>query len=194
MPVRSITGFRAALTGSGTRPNLFQIVLRFPVLAASGYADGLVTLLSESSSIPADKIGEIEVPYMGRKTYYPGDRDFDPWTVTIMSDENWMIRDAFQRWLSALNSHVGNVRDMQAATPAGYTTDALVQQLSKLDLPPLAQYNMRGCFPTEVGAMELDWGTNNTIQKFQVTFRYQWWDSVSVNGPTTDGDAGPLEG
>jgi hypothetical protein len=191
---RSITGFRAALVGSGTRPNLFQIVLRFPILAASGAADGLVTFLAETSSLPADKVGEIEVPYMGRKSYYPGDREFDPWTVTVMNDENFIIRDAFERWMSALNSHVGNTRDPLAGVPSGYTTDALVQQLAKLDLPPIKQYNMKSCFPTELGAIELDWGTNNTIEKFQVTFRYQWWDAVGVNGPTTDGDAGPLAG
>ena len=189
---RSITAFRAALTGSGTRPNLFQVVLRFPILAASGAADNLVSLLAESTSLPADKLGEIEASFMGRKCYYPGDRVFDPWTITVMNDENFLIRDAFQRWMSALNSHVGNTRDFAAATPPGYTTDAVVQQLSKLDLPPIAQYNMKGCFPTEVGPIELDWGVNNTIEKFQVTFRYQWWDAVSVNGPTTDGDAGPL--
>jgi hypothetical protein len=192
---RSITGFRAALTGSGTRPNLFQIVLQFPTLVTGvGAASGLVTLLAETSSLPADKLGEIELSYMGRKTYYPGDREFDPWTVTIMNDENFLIRDAFELWLSALNAHVANVRAATAATPAEYCIDAYVQQYSKLDVPTIKQYKMNGAFPTEVGAMELDWGTNNTIEKFQVTFRYQWWDAVSVNGPTTDGDAGPLNG
>lgn len=191
---RSITGIRAQLTGSGARPNLFQVTMAFPLVSSAGVggipgpASGLVTFMAESSSIPADKIGEIEVPYMGRKLYYPGDRDFDPWTITVMNDENFFIRDAFEMWMSALNSHQGNIRDNSAATPAGYTTNALVQQFSKLDLPPIKQYQMVSFFPTELGAIELDWGTNNTIEKFQVTFRYQWWDAIgSTNGPTTDG-------
>ena len=189
---RSITGFRAALVGSGTRPNLFQIVFAFPPLATPpGNASGLVTLLAESSSIPADKVNEIEVPYMGRKVYYPGDREFDPWTITIMNDENFVIRDAFEFWLSALNAHDANERSPLAATPAGYTANGQVQQLAKVGDTPLKIYQMEGFFPTELGAMELDWGTNNTIEKFQVTLRYQFWDATGVNGPTTD-DGGQI--
>jgi hypothetical protein len=192
--MRSITGFRAALVGSGARPNLFQIVLQFPTLVTGvGAASGLVSMLAEAASLPSDKMGEIELPYMGRKTYYPGDKEFDPWSVTIMNDENFVIRDAFELWLSALNSHEGNVRNPLAATPAGYTADATISQYPKVDLPTIKQYKMVGAFPTEVGAIEVDWGVNNTIEKFQVTFRYQWWNAVSVNGPQTDGDAGPLE-
>jgi hypothetical protein len=187
---RSITGFRSQLVGSGARPNLFQISMTFPLLVPIASAAGLVTFMAESTSIPADKLGEIEVPYMGRKIYYPGDREFDPWTITVMNDENFAIRDAFELWMSSLNQHEGNIRDSAAAVPAGYTTNAIVQQFSKLDLPPLKQYEMVSFFPTELGAIELDWGTNNTIEKFQVTLRYQWWNAIGQFGPTTDGGAG----
>ena len=192
--MRSIVDFRAQLTGSGARPNLFRIVMKFPNLSAPGEADTLISYLAEASSVPADKLGEIEVPYMGRKTFYPGDREFDPWAVTVMCDENFKIRDAFERWMSALNSHVGNIRDFAAGVPAGYTTDCQIQQLSKLDLPPIKLYKMAGAFPTEVGSMEYDWGTNNTIAKFTVNFRYQWWEATGTGGPTTDGSLAPLAG
>jgi len=184
---RSITGFRAQLIGSGARPNLFQVSMVFPILAVAGVANALVSFMAESTSIPKDELGEIEVSYMGRKLYYPGDRVFDPWTITIMNDENFAIHDAFERWMSALNEHEANIRDPLAAAPAGYTTDGFIQQFSKLDLPPIKQYKMTSFFPTEVGAIELDWGTNNTIEKFQVTLRYQWWNSIGPTGPTTDG-------
>jgi len=184
---RSITGFRAALVGSGTRPNLFQIVFAFPPLATPpGAANNLVTLLAQSTSIPVDKVDEIEVSYMGRKVYYPGDRLFEPWTITILNDENFVIRDAFEFWLSALNAHDANIRDPLAATPAGYCANGQVQQLAKVGETPLKIYQMEQFFPTELGAIELDWGTNNTIEKFTVTLRYQWWDANGVNGPTTD--------
>jgi hypothetical protein len=184
---RSISGFRAALVGGGVRPNLFQIVFAFPTLATPpGAANGLVTLLAESSSIPADKVSEIEVPYMGRKVYYPGDREFDPWTITIMNDENFVIRDSFEFWLSALNAHDANIRSPLAYSPAQYTANGQVQQLSKTSDIPIKVYEMQGFFPTELGAIELDWATNNTIEKFQVTLRFQEWQAIGVNGPTTD--------
>jgi len=193
--MRSILDFRARLRGSGARPNLFRVVGRFPTLARAGLADDLISFHAESTSLPADKLGEIEVPYMGRKTYYPGDREFDPWTISVIVDENFMTRDAFERWLSALNSHVGNTRSFEAAFPEGYTSDWIVQQLSKLDLPPIKQYKLASVFPTEVGEIEVDWGTNNTIEKFKVNLRYQWWESQSVaGGQTTDGGGIPILG
>lgn len=193
--MRSIVDFRGKFYGSGVRPNLFRVVLRFPLLAGGdSEASELVSFQAESASLPADKLGEIEVPYMGRKSYYPGDREFDPWTLTVMCDENFKIRDSFERWMSALNQHIGNTRDFAAATPPGYTADPEIQQLSKLDLPPIKIYRMAGAFPTEVGAIETDWGTNNTIAKFQVTLRYQWWESVGPQGLTTDGPGIPLIG
>jgi hypothetical protein len=189
---RSITGFRAALVGSGTRPNLFQIVFAFPPLATPpGNANGLVTLLAQATSIPVDKVDEIEVSYMGRKVYYPGDRLFEPWTITILNDENFVIRDSFEFWLSALNAHDANIRDPLASTPKGYTAFGQVQQLAKVGDVPLKIYQMEGFFPVELGAIELDWGTNNTIEKFTVTLRYQWWSATGVNGPTTD-DGGQI--
>jgi hypothetical protein len=191
---RSIVDFRSRLTGSGARPNLFRVIGRFPILAAAGEADDLISFHVEAASLPEDKIGEIELAYMGRKLYYPGDRDFEPWTITVINDEPFKIRDTFERWMSALNSHVGNIRDPLAARPDGYTADWTVQQLSKIDGPAIKQYKFSGVFPTQIGAIDLAWETMNTIEKFQVTLRYQWWDAVGINGPTSDGDAGALAG
>lgn len=192
--MRSILDFRANLTGAGARPNLFQLTGTFPLMAAAGAASSYITFMAQSTSIPADKIGEIEVPFMGRKVYYPGDREFDPWTITVLNDENFAVRDAFEKWMSGLNSHVGNVRNPLAAIPSGYSTDWTVAQLSKIDGPPVKLYRMSSAFPTQLDAIELDYGTNNTIEKFNVTLRYQWWSAIGVNGPTTDGSAGPLVG
>jgi hypothetical protein len=192
--MRSLLDFRAHFSRSGARPNLFRIILKFPPLAGGGDADELISFQAESSSLPADKLGEIEVPYMGRKTYYPGDREFDPWTITVQCDEDFKVRNAFERWMSALNEHVANIRDNSAASPYDYSADPVIQQLSKLDEPPVKQYRMVGAFPTELGAIETDWGTNNTIAKFQTTLRYQWWESVGLDGMTTDGQGVPLIG
>lgn len=187
---RSLTDFRAALIGSGSRPNLFRVELTFPVIAGFGVAASTaIPFLVEATELPGNKIGEIELGFMGRKTYYPGDREFDPWTITVINDENSLIHDAFETWMSGLNSHVGNIRDPRASVPSGYSADGKVFQLSKIDGPPTKAYKMTGSFPTEVSAIELDWNTPNTIEKFKVTFRYQWWEATGVNGPTTDGSS-----
>lgn len=194
MANRSISDFRAKLVGSGARPNQFELVMTFPTIVPAGSANTNITFMAESASLPADKIGEIEVGFMGRKAYYPGDREFDPWTISVINDESFDIRDAFERWMSIFNEHQANTRDASAAAPNSYVADITIKQLGKIETgKAIKQYVMKGSFPTEVGAIELDWSTNNTIEKFQVTLRYQWWDSVGTTGPTTDGDGGPLD-
>jgi len=42
-------------------------------------------------------------------------------------------------------------------------------------------------FPIDISPIELDWGANDTIEEYAVTFAYQWWEwAGGTNGPTTD--------
>lgn len=188
MPNQDVLSFLSNLPGSGARPCLFRVQMSFPTLVPNGgVGNNLMTFNAEASAVPGDDIGEIELGYMGRKLYYPGDRTFEPWTITVICDENYAIRDCFENWMSAINSHVGNIRSASAATPAGYSTNPVIQQLSKVDGPPLKTYQFQGAWPTKIGAMDVDWNTNNTVGKFDVSLRYQWWDALGQTGPTTDG-------
>jgi len=46
-----------------------------------------------------------------------------------------------------------------------------------------------GAYPTDIGAIALDWDNQNQIETFPVTFAYDYWVPVSSatigNGPTT---------
>jgi hypothetical protein len=33
-------------------------------------------------------------------------------------------------------------------------------------------------FPTDITPIDVDWGSNDTIEEFSVTFSYQWWESA----------------
>jgi hypothetical protein len=44
----------------------------------------------------------------------------------------------------------------------------------------LKKYKFVGLFPTEVTPIEVDWGSNDTIEEFSVTLLpIQWWESVA---------------
>jgi hypothetical protein len=87
-----------------------------------------------------------------------------------------MVRDAFENWLDSINMHAANLRDGRAPSPYSYTTDALVSQYGKTgDI--IKQYTFVGMFPTDVAPIELDWGSNDSIEEFSVTLAYQFWES-----------------
>jgi hypothetical protein len=36
-------------------------------------------------------------------------------------------------------------------------------------------------FPQDVSPIDVDWGSNDTIEEFTITLSYQWWESVADN-------------
>ncbi|MEK9799752.1 MAG: hypothetical protein VW647_02560, partial [Alphaproteobacteria bacterium] len=66
---------------------------------------------AKASSIPASTVGQIEVPYFGRKVKMAGNRTFENWQVTVLNDEDFLVRNAFEKWSSFINSHENNLRD-----------------------------------------------------------------------------------
>jgi len=77
-------------------------------LGAGGPA-GKMEFLCKAASLPASTIGTIEVPFRGRILKIPGDRTFAEWQLTILNDNDFAIKNAFEEWMNLINSHVGNV-------------------------------------------------------------------------------------
>jgi hypothetical protein len=168
-PNNNISGFIQNFAGGGVRTNLFLVSGVIP-----GYANArAISFLCKAAQIPASSLGVIEVPYRGRRIKLPGDRTFQDWTITVMSDANMSLRSAFEAWSTAFNSHVSNV-----GTTNFTNTDLMpmwsVTQLLR-DGEPLRTYNFIGCFPSEVGAIDLSYENNDQIAEFPVTIQYSYW-------------------
>lgn len=178
----NVNEIRSQLTLGGARASLFQVTIQNP---ANSVADIKVPFMVQSAQIPASTLGTIEIPYFGRKIKLAGDRTFAEWTVTIMNDEDFLIRNAMEQWSNTINSLQGNTRGFGAASPLLYKAQAQVIQYSKTGLP-IRTYQFNGIFPVEISAIELDWASTDAIETFQVTFQYDWWE---VSGGIT-GNAG----
>ena len=178
----NINEIRSQLVLGGARPSLFQVVFNNPANAAG---DAKVPCMARAAQLPASTLGTIEVPYFGRKIRLAGDRTFAEWTVTVMTDEDFLVRNSMEEWMQNINSHLGNVRGFGAASPGLYKERADVVQFSKTGVP-IRQYSFDGIFPVEVSTIDLDWNATDTIQEFTVTFQYDYWE---VSGGIT-GNAG----
>ena len=185
---RSITDFRSRLKGGGTRANLFEVQMSFPTyLSVSDENETIndIPFLVKAAEIPASNIGNIPVPFRGRILPIAGDRTFDPWTVTIINDTNFRLRDVMEKWSDSIN-------DLQTAqgrtNPEEYQTKASVIQLDRLGKKPgdtireLRTYDFTGIYPNVVSSIPLDHGATDTIEEFQVTFNYLYYEVRGVNG------------
>lgn len=178
----NVNEIRSQLSLGGARNSLFQVTIQNP---ANGVADIKVPFLVRAAQIPASTLGIIEVPYFGRKVRMAGDRTFADWTVTVVNDEDFLIRNALEQWSNQIQSHQGNLRQFGSASPSAYKAQAQVTQFSKTG-NAIRTYTFNGIFPTEISPIELDWNATDTIEEFTVTFQYDWWE---VTAGTT-GNAG----
>lgn len=175
-----LQSFRSAMSLDGARGNLFEVSLSFPTLAIAGTQDGLgvaqqFTFFCRAAQLPGTTVNPIPVNYFGRELKFAGNRTFPEWTVTLLNDEDFKVRNAFELWLNGINSHRGNLRNPQFDSPLSYTTQATVLQYGK-DGTALKSYNFIGLFPIDVSPIEVDWSSNDNIEEYAVTFAYQWWE------------------
>jgi hypothetical protein len=167
------------LTKGGARASLFDVLITTPFGAEAGALEKF-RFTCRASEIPAATIGSVDVPYFGRKIKLAGDREFADWSVTVMNDEDYLVRNMFEDWSNRMNQLVGNLK-IEGAFATSYKTTASVSQYSK-DSGVIRSYNFVGIFPINIGAMSLDWDTTNQIQTFDVTFAYDYWTPSDVGG------------
>jgi hypothetical protein len=179
--------FRAQMVGDGARPNLFEVIMPFPQIArvqgspGAGAADQKFTFMCRTSQLPGSTLGAVPVNYFGREIKLAGNRTFPEWTVTILNDEDFLVRNTFEKWMNSINSHRGNFRAAGALSPSSYTADPIINHYGKeIPGPIIKQVKLIGCFPIDVSPIDLDWGQNDTIEEFSVTLAFQWTEDQRV--------------
>jgi len=180
----NVEDFKAKLQYGGARPNLFKIEIT--TWGGQQTLDGALgekmSYLAKASSLPASTVAKIPVNFRGRIINVAGDRSFEDWTVTFYNDNDFSIRNKFEEWMhSYMNAHVGNIGPTE---PNQYKADMSVHQLTK-DGETAKIYKFVGAFPTSVASIGLDFGTENSIEEFEVTFAYDYWVDSSNNQQST---------
>ena len=171
----NINTFRSrGLTLGGARPSLFEVILKVPdFVAANAESEQKFRFTCRAAALPAATLGTIEVPYFGRTIKLAGDRTFTDWTVTVMNDEDFLVRSMFEKWSNELNKLQANVRKAYGSEN-DYKAVMNVIQYSK-DGKAIRSYDIIGAFPTSVDAIELNWDSTNQVETFGVTFAYDYW-------------------
>ena len=183
----SINDVQANFRFEGARNTLFKASITNPINSS---ADQVTEYLVSAAALPESRLGNIGVPYFGRVVNFAGDRTYEPWTVTVMNDEDFKVRNALEEWSNAINKRVENKRSELAAANHNYKSTATVTQLSKTG-KELRTYRLNGVYPADISDIRLDWGDFNAFERFNVTFVYDYWEIVNA-GLTGTGDAGGI--
>jgi len=218
---RGLADFRAQLGTGGARPNLYECDIVFPggVIDVAGDVRVADTrFMIKAAALPAANVGSIEVPYMGMQFKVAGDRTFDPWTITVINDTTFDIKGAFERWANFINaagarSGLSNPQENIAPISNGYSAQMTVWQLVKsapggggaavYNIDPAANilttkrgYQLHGCWPSNVSAIDLAYDSNDTVEEFTVELQVSWWEAASfgdgADAPEAPGTGGQV--
>ena len=189
-PNKNISDFKSKLIGGGARPNLFEVELTTLPDGVTGWDADSFQFLCKAAALPAQTIASIDVPFRGRIFKVAGDRTIDTWTVTVINDEDFVLRSAFENWtqqIADLSTNLG------ATDPSAYMTNAKVFQLGRGSTKAsntsagnenvvLKEYEFIDIFPTSVSAIDLSYDTGDTIEEYTVEFQVQ---SLNLTGAGT---------
>ena len=204
--LRTITGFKERLAGGGARPNLFEVeISNFPEPIKSLWSTGpgqqaeTFKFLCKTAALPASNVSPIDVPFRGRILKVAGDRTFDVWNVSVINDEDFKLRTAFELWMNNISKLENNTG---ATNPASYMTDAYVHQLGRgagtinsttnsestnsTAITPLRTYKFYDIFPTNVSEISLSYDSSDTIEEYNVEFQVQWWSAENTDATNTE--------
>ena len=187
---KSISQFKSALVGGGARPNLFEVRLANIPSGITWDGDNF-QYMCKAAQLPASVIANIDVPFRGRIFKVAGDRTIETWSVTIINDESFRLRNAFEEWMqliAKLDTNIG------ATSPEAYMVDADVFQLGRGSDPSsttsdgnanavLKRYKMESIFPTNLAGIDLSYDTGDTIEEFTVEFQVQSFTPFDGTGP-----------
>ena len=199
--LRTLSKFQSKLQGGGARPNLFEVSIPNLPDAAKNSTPAATwgseeqedfTIMCKGAQLPASTIGSIDVPFRGRILKVAGDRTIENWSITVINDENFNIRNAMEAWMNAIARLSNNTG---AVNPDSYMTDAYVYQLGRgyssgrqsttnsttsdgEKVTPLKSYKFIDIFPVSVSSIDLSYDSSDTIEEFTVDFAVQSFETL----------------
>ena len=176
MTTFNVERFKSALTNGGARPNQFAVQLSFPTyVAAQSIAVARAPFLVNIAELPGQTVNPAIVQYRGREVKFAGDRIFAPYTITVMNDAEMSIRNGMEQWMGGMEDNAAKFGRLQ---PSEYQRDIDVLQLDR-NGNILKSYKLVNAFPVDLSPVALDFGANDQISQFTVTFQYQHFTTSS---------------
>lgn len=175
----NIADFKAVMLGGGARPNQFRVELSFPSYVTGGIVAGQqAQFLCKAAQLPASTVEDINVLYRGRPVHFAGERTFQPWNITIYTDTSFNIRNAIEQWQAGIQNYSATTG---RTNPRDYQVDLNVHQLDR-NGATVKTYKFTDSYPTNIGAIALDYEQQNQIETFDVEFTYNYFTSNSTEG------------
>jgi len=148
---------------AGARTNLFRVEIPFLGRDLEFFCKG--------ASFPGHTIDKIPIYYQNNKFHIAGDMDFTDWTITVINDKTFFIRDNIEQWSEIIKSKFATYG---ATDIKEYMKDCVVYQLDERERE-VRGYRLYHAWPIEISPIELGYDTENNVEEYTITFSYAYY-------------------
>ena len=172
--------------GGGARPSLYKVKINYSV-DTSFSVESPQNLLVKAAALPGSTIAPLAVNYAGRAYKWQGFRTYDNWTVTVINDEDFEIRNQMMKWMRQISGSLDGTRTQTLGDPilanGSYREgNATVKQLGT-DGAVKQVYKFYNLWPTELAEIAVDW-SSDAIQEYTIGFAYDYWGHGAPSSDT----------
>lgn len=127
-----------------------------------------ISLLCESCSLPGRQITTMDYQSIRQAIKIPNGYINEDITFSFHLTHDYYIKKMFDKWVSA----VIDFKNYRVRYQNEYTTDVIIQQLDKKNIP-IYGIKLYKAFPVTINSINLDNTAENTPQKVSVTMAYE---------------------
>ena len=168
----SLEQFRTKF-GDGIRPNLYEVTGNFGGAAGAGNLTDGGQFLIKSAAVPSASLGTITVPFRGTEIKRAGDRTFTDWTINVLCDEKMDIHNSFIAWSNSFLSLSSDRRGQGEGQPLAYADWTVTPKDNAGN--NTRKFTLEGCWPIEVGTIDLSFDSTDAVAEFSVTIGFERW-------------------
>jgi hypothetical protein len=168
MAFTTIDNFRNEVKGIA-RSTLFSVSVIFPNFDTNNFS-----FTCKAASIPASTFGKIEVPYMGRKIQFVGDRTYQDWNTTVIVDSEWKSYRNIYDWHQKMNDPRFNIAEFgNSYNMNEYKGTATITAYDQAGQPKL-RVKLDGFFPYDMQELQMDWSNTDATADLTVVWAYDF--------------------
>lgn len=138
----------------------------------------------KAATFPAAEVGTIEIPYMGRKVKFYGDRTYGSWQTTVILDGNWHVYETLYAWNQALNGAQRIVSD-RMNMHENFKVDAYITSFTTHGMVS-RQAQLHGLWIKSIGEISMDWSSTDNPVDLSVTWEYDYVTTVDPDNKITN--------
>jgi hypothetical protein len=171
MAINTISGFLKGF-GGGTRVNRYLVSTSGCGLLAA--ADTKFHI--RAATIPSATVTPIGINWFGRTINIPGERTYEPWTITVLDDVgDKSLYNKFKSWHASVCNYDETIKiDTSKISGCQWTID----HLNNADENSNKTFTLKTCWPVTIGPLVLDMAQDNVLASFEVRILFTHFDYV----------------